>query len=110
MGHIGCLCGAIIHDTLVPNPAKGYIVRDEEEDPLFACQSQEIAQFIAAIREGKREQWIAEKFTPDYQQLGLSDDAIVHDLLSECFVEYSLELLQCESCGRLVIQEARGLN
>src|SRR5438309_66161 len=110
MGRIGCLCGAIIHDTLTPNPEKGHIIRDEEEDALFACQSQEVAEFIAAIREGKSEQWVAEKFTPGYQRLSLSDDDIVHDLLIRSFFEYTLRLYQCERCGRLRIQEAHGVN
>jgi hypothetical protein len=110
MSRIGCLCGATIHDTLFPNPDKGMIIRDQEEDALFTCQAQQIAQFVTAVAAGKREEWIAERFTPQYQQLGLSDEDIVHDLLTSCFFDYTLDMLQCEHCGRLRIQEAHGVN
>ncbi|APR84612.1 Hypothetical protein A7982_09961 [Minicystis rosea] len=69
----------------------------------------DIVDFHAAIREGRREAWIAQFFSSQYPA-DMRDEEILHDMLvgHDCAIE--LDVAECERCGRLHVQQKPGEN
>jgi hypothetical protein len=106
MSRLGCLCGNIIRDQTDFLPYKGKILRDQHTDQFHDIVAQEIASFIAAISEGKRNKWIEEHFSHQYP-LNIDNVGIIHDIVVRHFInQYILDIYQCENCGRIWIQES----
>ena len=103
MGRLACECGEIIHDSLVPNPDKGYLIRDQDMAAYFQCQARILSELLQAVAAGKRQEWITAHFGPDYPT-DIPDSEFLFDLLHSCRSDYELEIHQCRHCGRVAIQ------
>ena len=42
MSIMGCVCGGTIHDTLVPNPDGGSLMRDQDWEEFAACFTEQM--------------------------------------------------------------------
>jgi|SRR6266508_477093 hypothetical protein len=104
MSKLGCLCGAVIYDQTDNLPYKGKILRDQHTEQFYDEMLVRVNAFVAAIREGRREEWLASQMSA-LNPIRLSDDEIIHDLIFAFFLRYSLDIYQCETCGRIWIQE-----
>ena len=109
MSKMGCLCGGIIRNNLVPCPTEGWILRDQDQDAYYDDACRDIAAFFAAVHAGRREAWIAEFFSPQYPA-DVSDAGIVHDILSCRKRPVFLSVAECEQCGRLWVQRESEVN
>src|SRR4051794_268815 len=98
MGKIGCVCGAIIHDTQVPNPDSGWLRRDNAVDLVDIPNSDRLAEFVAAAIAGNRKEWIGRYLGPSYPA-DETDDAVIFDFLLMSRVGHELGVYQCSNCG-----------
>ncbi len=98
---IKCRCGHIIVDQTDNLPYKGMIIRDKHWEAFHGWISDQVADFIRVAKEGKRKEWITEYYRGE--NLDLSDDSIVSDIITRACRSCCLEIYQCERCGRLYI-------
>lgn len=103
MGRLRCECGEVIQDSLVPNPDKGYLVRDQDMAAVSQCQARILSEWLQAVAAGRRQEWIAAQLGPDYPP-DVADSEFLCDLLQSCRSDYELETFQCRHCGRVAIQ------
>lgn len=109
MSMIACLCGGTIRDNLIPCATEGWILRDQDEEAYYDQACREIARFVAAIRAGQRDTWIAEFFSAQYPA-EVSDEGIVNDILCCYKRPFFLSVAECEQCGRLWVQREPDVN
>ena len=107
---MACRCGATISDVLVPCPTKGWLLlRARDREALERAFCRDIDAFFEAVRGGRREQWLRERFTaaPDYP-VDLPNEDVVKDIIDLHDVRALLSVAECEKCGRLWVQTAPG--
>lgn len=106
MSKMACLCGSVISNTLCPCPSEGWILRDEDQECYYDTASRDIAAFFAAIHSGRRIEWIADYFSPQYpsDESDESDETVIYDIIAHHRRQIVLALAECEKCGRLWIQ------
>jgi hypothetical protein len=109
MSRMACLCGGTIRDHLIPCPTEGWVLRDADQEAYYDAACRDIAAFFCAIRDSRRDAWIAEYFTPQYPT-DVSDEGIVHDILCCHKRQVFLSVAECEQCGRLWVQRGPDIN
>lgn len=110
MSKLGCPCGYTISDNTDNLPYKGLIIRDQDYESVFDSMSEDIAAFIRALLEGKRQEWLGERYSQDYAGLNLEDSEVVHDLITGYLLRRGLDIYQCERCGRIHIEDRKNKN
>lgn len=98
-----CKCGHVISDVVCPCPTEADVIGDTAYERFDREFTHDVAGFLAAIREGKRTEWIAEHFGVIYPH-DLPDAEIISDLLTANFRRYAISMAECEQCGRLWLQ------
>jgi hypothetical protein len=58
MSKFACRCGYIISFNVVPCRYEGAVIPDSIEDGLYEAASHEISQFIDAVKENRRDDWL----------------------------------------------------
>lgn len=106
MSKMSCRCGHVISDTLIPCPTEGWLLRDQDQDLYYDGAS---ADFFRALGAGRRAEWLAEFFGPQYPVNG-SDESVLNDILCCRKRSLFLSVAECERCGRLWVQREPGIN
>lgn len=109
MSKMACRCGGTIRDNLIPCPTEGWILRDQDQDAHSDGIAKDLRGFFAAVGEGRRAEWIASYFSPQYPP-DISDDEVVVDILGIHERRRQLSVAECEQCGRLWVQKEPGVN
>lgn len=109
MSKMACLCGGVISDCRCPCPTEGSIVGAENNEELQSQFVADVGAFLTAVREGRRIAWLSDYFLSGYPT-DQEDAEIISDILTRCSMSRSLSIAECESCGRLWVQEAPGEN
>jgi hypothetical protein len=102
-----CHCGNIISDVDYSVQTEGHLIGFHTWVANDEKSTAQTADFLDAVRNQKREEWIERKFGSQYPQ-ELSDAQIISDIWmrNEC----SLSVAECSQCGRLWIQTAPETN
>jgi hypothetical protein len=109
MSQMACHCGGTIRNNMYPCPTEGWIVRDQNHEEFNDGMARDVVAFFAAVREGRRVEWIASYFSPQYPT-EVSDEGIVSDILGVQEQLFHLSVAECEQCGRLWVQREPGIN
>jgi hypothetical protein len=104
MSSLACKCGHTIKDNVCPSPTEADVVGHTAYEVLDREFTRDVDSFLAAVRNGTRDEWINAHFNAVYPK-SLSDSEVISDILSSHYVAHSLRLSECEKCGRLWIQE-----
>ena len=104
MSKFKCLCGETISDTHYPRPTAGVIVKQMDEEKFYDRVSASIAEFMSAVADGRRDQWITSRFGDQYPK-DLDDASVVSDLLAAGGLDIRVLIDECPSCGRLHVQK-----
>lgn len=111
MSKLGCKCGNVISDTTDDIPYKGVIIRDQDMERVFDDGiSKDVDEFIKAISQGKREEWVRGYFLSGYPFSEVSNLEVISDIISRRFIERKLDVYQCMSCGSVKIQNDSSSN
>ena len=103
MSTFGCECGYIIRFNTVPCRYDGAVVRDMGSEAVYDAATDQIGSFIAAIREGRRDEWLHGFYGSTF---AIKDGEAVSDIFDRHVMPSTLALHQCERCGRLWLQRA----
>lgn len=109
MSKLGCVCGHVIADNTNSLPYKGQLLKDQDWEPFWDTVAVELAAFADAVAAGKRQEWIDKHFLSGYPR-DLPHADVISDYLINLWCHYRLTLYECESCGRLKIQESAASN
>ena len=102
MSKFRCTCGHIIVDNGQFDHIKGLILRDQSFDVAYEQPSATVAEFIRAVSEGRRKEWIESFYGRPYFEI--SDSSIVFDIMDYARHCSGLDVYQCEACGRIYIE------
>ena len=102
MSKLGCICGNVIIDQTDNVAYKAKFLRDQDLDS-YSNYLIDIDSFLDAVKNGNREKWLSEYFSPIYP-VNILDSSIIFDIIGKYEIEYEGELYQCENCGRLKVQ------
>lgn len=97
-----CKCGYIIRDQKSDLPYKGEIIRDQSFENFYEAPSRMAGEFIQAIKDGKRDEWIEFFYG---RKLKLTDSEVIFGIYDRASVQNGVMILQCEYCGRIFIQK-----
>ena len=109
MSKMGCACGATLSDCVCPCPTEATVIGDQDLESFTKDFTSQVAHFLDAVRDGRRESWLADHFGPDYPTV-LSDAEVISDILTWVQNTYVVSITECESCGRIHVQLSPGLN
>ena len=111
MSKLGCVCGNVISDTTDNISYKGVIIRDQDMERVFDDGiTNDIDEFIKAISQDKREEWLRDYFLSGYPFSEVSNLEAISDIISRRFIERKLDVYQCMSCGSIKIQNGSSSN
>jgi len=109
MSKMSCHCGGVISDVVVPSPTEGWLFREQDEEGYYDVVCGDIVSFFAAVREGRREDWIRQFFTPEFPT-DIGDESMVHAIITFHARRVKLSVCECSECGRLYVQKNNGVN
>lgn len=108
MSKLGCICGHTIVDQTDDLPYKADFIRNQDADTVDQRTS-DIASFIEAIKNGKREEWLYSYFGTD-THISESDESAVFYIILKNTSKYESLIYQCGNCGRIKIQVGNSNN
>ena len=103
MSKLGCVCGHIITDQSDNISYKAKFIRDQDVEEYSDKYTDDIASFIEAIKNNRRDEWVRNYF-PEPYPTNINNASIVFDIVSSQTSGFESDLYQCENCGRIKIQ------
>src|SRR5215471_18980234 len=107
MSKLGCPCGHTIVDQTDDLPYKGRIVVDQLDHTFGETVSTEAVLFAQALAEGQLDAWIRRHFLPGFPK-DVEPSTIFYLFLSRLENDCSVQIYECEECGRLLVQKEHG--
>jgi hypothetical protein len=104
MGKITCRCGNVISNNRDSNPYGADFIPNKSLDQWDAKQQKQLSALIEAIRGGKS---VAEFLEVADSYAEVVEALLVWKIGGEPFYDLSRELLQCDMCGRLLVETNR---
>ncbi len=109
MSKFGCTCGNVISDVVCPNEVTGSILSDKSNEKFFDGLQSILDDCFEHQTKGKTNEWMMKHFNDQYPS-GLSLGSMLHDVLHSSYLDLTLSVMECESCGRLWVQRSVGEN
>lgn len=104
MSKLRCSCGSVISDVVVPNEVTGHLLSDKSTDAFTDALCDVVEELVAASVAGTLLEVRAKYFADPYPK-DCTPREMANDILYPRLLELSLEILECDECGRLWIQE-----
>jgi hypothetical protein len=105
MSKLKCLCGHTIVDQANNLRYKADFLPDQNREDFWTDIVNIIKDFNDAKEKGEKENWMKENFTVPPYPIDLPDQEMIWDLIHNSFVDKTRTMFQCETCGRILIQE-----
>lgn len=102
MGTFACNCGHILRGAEL-DESQGYLLYPKEANSLWNDFRREVASFLAAIKAGRRDAWLAEWGGNEYPK-DLADVEVIDDIRSKWESRYGHSVIQCPKCSRIFVQ------
>jgi hypothetical protein len=103
----GCRCGNVIVDGSDLLPYKASVTPDKIDVSTIEAQALDISRLIEACLQGQRSAFLEEHFGPGYPK-DLDNETVIFDLILSA--RQTLDLYQCDVCGRLHLDDRRNPN
>jgi hypothetical protein len=101
---IKCPCGEEIAIDGTHIHLAGRVVPEQTSAACFETPAEEIAEFIDAVVQGRRQDWIEAYY--GHPGFNLHDANVVFDILTRRHAQTLLQIRQCEHCGRILLERA----
>lgn len=104
MAKLGCICGHTIVDQTDNIKYKASFIRDQDIDTIDNLQAKDINDFITAIINNERDNWLKDYFCTDAYK-NYPNSFIIQDIMVKHSLKYESDIFLCEDCGRIKIQK-----
>jgi hypothetical protein len=102
-----CTCGYRIGFNVCPCRNDGDVMGHRDRERADDLISREVEQYLAAVREGRRDSWLREFYLDVFP---IEDASVISDIFARTIGDLSRAIHQCERCGRLWLQAKPGEN
>ena len=109
MGKLGCVCGNVISDVACPNEVTGWILSDKSGEEFFNEIAAVVDDYLKHASDCKTAKWRKKYFNNIYPN-DVSPGGMIHDVLTSKFFDLSLAAMECDKCGRIMIQQKPDIN
>jgi hypothetical protein len=103
MSKIGCICGHVILDQTDDLPYKATLLPDAHNDEYWSLVNLEIQSYFDAISAGSLNDWLAARGL-SFSGISSNHGSILRRRLSSLYSNFSKDVYECESCGRLHVE------
>jgi hypothetical protein len=103
MGKFPCHCGNVISDSTYPCESVGTLRWQDEFELCDRESTDKVAEFLTAIKNGNRDEWIANYFLPLYPS-DIEDHKVISDIYTKEFNERGHEVYRCPNGERIYVQ------
>ncbi len=104
-----CPCGDIVTDSSVDAfHHEARILRKQGFSGTYDNPAEKVAQFIDAIRQGKRKEWVDSFYGGRSRGVEIKDSEVVFDIFDLAHHGLGLDMYQCDACGRIFIERIPG--
>ena len=103
MAKLGCYCGNVISNSASPNETTGCLLGDKSEETFFEYLGTIADDLVAHAQANKLDEW-RQKYL-DKEHPVASPGSMFYDLIYKRFSALSLEVWECDRCGRLWVQQ-----
>lgn len=110
MSKLKCNCGYIIADQAYSLSYKADFLPDSSREDLWKKIVETLKLFNEAKDKRQKEEWMNKNFSVPPYPTDLPDHEMVWDLIHNSFNELTRAIYQCESFGRIWIQQGRTEN
>lgn len=112
MGFLICKCGHKISDVVCPCPYSGELRWDPARDGNQDRSISDVTDFLTAVEEGRKEDWLRNYFSESFYQtqLTMSNALIIDDIYSHNSDKNGQAVYRCNECERLYVQKAFAIN
>ena len=104
MGKFPCHCGYVISDSSSPCPFSGELRWEHETDYITEKSIETVKDFLQAVENGKRDEWIRKYFF-DIYPLDLDIAEIIDDIYTDVSNEKGRRVYKCPECERIYLQK-----
>lgn len=102
---MGCKCGSVVRDQLIPNPIKAHLLSDLDVEAVWFNIFRLCGGYAEALQQGTERTWLSEHgFGDGYADFKLSLHSTFTEIAMGILSKANREVFQCEACGRLLIQ------
>ena len=102
-----CKCNNRLSTVRYPNPIEGNLIGAQDYEKLGNEVDLKIQEFIDAFIEKNHQKWLDDYFGEDYPK-DIQIEEVFSDISSSVENKYFLHLIECDSCGRLLVQKEIG--
>ena len=103
-GILRCACGAALEDYDGTLPQAGFLIAGGDYGDLLSKALAEFQVFLNATTAEARDAWLTRHFGLQWQR-NFSDAQHLEALLHALVTNHSRPVYECQSCGRLMIDE-----
>jgi hypothetical protein len=100
MSKFSCTCGHVIRDQTDNLPYKGQILKNQDWESFFSRTVDTLTEYLAGVRSGDLAEWHHK--WPFLR--GKTDNHVAWPLLGWFWRKFSVDVYECEQCGRLWVQ------
>ena len=100
MSKFSCTCGHIIRDQADNLPYKGQVLKDQDWEAFCGGTADALTEYLAGVRSGDLAEF--ERKWPFLR--GKTDEHVAWALLGWFWRRFSVDVYECEQCGRLWVQ------
>jgi len=104
MGKFPCFCGNVISDSLYPSASAGTLRWQDEFETCDREATKQVAEFLSAIENGNRDEWISIYFSPPYP-LDIANHEVISDIFTMAFNAKGHEVYRFSECERIYLQD-----
>ncbi len=109
MGKFGCRCGNVLSNVHQPTEINGRILSEKSDDEFFEDLAAIIDDYIEHLGRDDVPTWRAKYFNEQYPT-NLTAGEMLHDVLTGRFWNLTLDMWECDQCGRVWIEESVNAN
>src|SRR5262245_19312448 len=103
-GILKCACGATLEDDESKLPPAGVLITGGDYSDLLSKALAEFQLFLSATTPEDRAAWLTRHFGAQWPR-DFSDAEHLENLLHALIMDHSRQVYECQSCGRLMIDE-----
>ena len=102
-----CKCKNRLSTVRCPNPIEGKLIGAQDYEKIGNEVDQKIQEYMNAYVEKNHQKWLDDYFGEHYPK-DIQREEVLSDITTSVEQKYVLHIMECDSCGRLLVQKEIG--